>query len=205
MSRQRAASWKLVIPLLFYLLVFIPSTSFCQSDFTFDGLRVTMSGDGQEGRSGTWLETPLALCVTDLAGSPVPDVEVKFWVEAGSGAELSVSETITDEHGVAETRLKLGSKMEDHTVAAFVKDTRIGSGIVEYRAWSYDPKQIILWMIGGLGLFLYGMSLMSSNLQKAAGPKLKNILKLLTGNRFAAVGMGALITALIQSSSATSV
>jgi len=49
------------------------------------------------------------------------------------------------------------------------------------------------------------MSLMSSSLQKVAGPRLKNILRVLTSNRFAALGMGALVTAIIQSSSATSV
>ncbi len=205
MSRHRSASLRIIIPLLLYFAVFIPSLSFSQTDLTFDGLRVTTSGSGQEGRSGTWLESPLTLRVMDLSGAPVPGAEVEFWVEDGIGAELSVYETRTDEHGTARTRLRLGEKMEDHVLAAFVKHRELGSGIVHFRAWSYDPKQIILWMIGGLGLFLYGMSLMSTNLQKAAGPRLKNILNVLTSNRFAAVGMGAFVTALIQSSSATSV
>ena len=60
-------------------------------------------------------------------------------------------------------------------------------------------------MIGGLGLFLLGIKTMSEGLQKAAGDGLRSMLKIITGNRFAGVITGFLITALIQSSSATTV
>jgi len=60
-------------------------------------------------------------------------------------------------------------------------------------------------MAGGLALFLYGMNAMSSGLEEAAGNKMQSILEKLTSNRFLGVGVGALITALIQSSSATTV
>lgn len=60
-------------------------------------------------------------------------------------------------------------------------------------------------MFGGLALFLYGMNMMSTGLELAAGNKLKSILEKLTANRFLGVAVGALITALIQSSSATTV
>jgi len=60
-------------------------------------------------------------------------------------------------------------------------------------------------MFGGLALFLYGMTMMSNGLELAAGNKMKAILEKLTSNRFLGVGVGALITALIQSSSATTV
>lgn len=60
-------------------------------------------------------------------------------------------------------------------------------------------------MFGGLALFLYGMTMMSSGLELAAGNKMKNILEKLTTNRFLGVGVGAIITAVIQSSSATTV
>ena len=58
---------------------------------------------------------------------------------------------------------------------------------------------------GGLGMFLYGMHIMAEGMQKAAGNKMKDFLGMLTGNRFLAVGIGALITAIIQSSGATTV
>jgi phosphate:Na+ symporter len=63
----------------------------------------------------------------------------------------------------------------------------------------------ILSVAGSLGLFLYGMKLLSEGLQKTAGDKLKNILKMMTKNRFVAVLTGIFITVLIQSSSATTV
>ena len=63
----------------------------------------------------------------------------------------------------------------------------------------------IFGTIGGLGLFLFGMGLMSDGLKKAAGQKLKSLLEVLTKNRVIAVITGALVTALIQSSSATTV
>lgn len=64
---------------------------------------------------------------------------------------------------------------------------------------------MIFEFIGGLGLFLYGMNIMADGLQRSAGGKLKDLMGFLTRNRFVAVLMGAGITALIQSSSATTV
>ena len=62
-----------------------------------------------------------------------------------------------------------------------------------------------LGLMGGLGLFLYGMSLMGDGLQKAAGSKLKNIIGALTKNTFMGILVGTVVTMIIQSSSATTV
>ncbi len=66
-------------------------------------------------------------------------------------------------------------------------------------------REMIFGVIGGLGLFLFGMVLMSEGLRKAAGPKLKNILESMTKTRLTAFLVGAGVTSLIQSSSATTV
>ena len=66
-------------------------------------------------------------------------------------------------------------------------------------------KEMIFGSIGGLGLFLFGMGLMSNGLKKIAGQKLKSLLEALTKHRIIAVLVGALTTCLIQSSSATTV
>ncbi|RAN57440.1 Na/Pi-cotransporter [Dolosigranulum pigrum] len=63
----------------------------------------------------------------------------------------------------------------------------------------------IFSLLGGLALFLYGMNVMSNGLEVAAGNRLKAILERLTANRLVGVGVGALVTALVQSSSATTV
>lgn len=64
---------------------------------------------------------------------------------------------------------------------------------------------IVLGLLGGLALFLYGMQMMGSGLEAAAGNRMKRILEKLTSNRFLGVAVGAGITAVIQSSSATTV
>ncbi len=64
---------------------------------------------------------------------------------------------------------------------------------------------MIFLLLGGLGMFLYGMKMMSDGLENVAGDRMRRILEVLTANRFAAVGVGAGVTALVQSSSATTV
>lgn len=65
--------------------------------------------------------------------------------------------------------------------------------------------EIITTVLGGLGLFLFGMNKISESLQKTAGNRLQNIIQALTKNVFMSVGIGALVTMLLQSSSGTSV
>lgn len=65
--------------------------------------------------------------------------------------------------------------------------------------------EIAISLLGGLGLFLYGMNLMAEGLQKAAGEKLKKIVEKLTSNTVMGVIVGAVVTAIIQSSSASTV
>lgn len=65
--------------------------------------------------------------------------------------------------------------------------------------------KIIFELIGGLGMFLYGMEHMSSSMQKIAGPKLKKILSTLTNNRIVGVFVGMIITGIVQSSSVITV
>lgn len=68
-----------------------------------------------------------------------------------------------------------------------------------------DNLQIIFGLFGGLAIFIYGMNLMSECLQKAAGEKMKSILAMLTKNPFLGVLAGLVTTAVLQSSSATTV
>ena len=68
-----------------------------------------------------------------------------------------------------------------------------------------DTIKVIIQLMGGLGLFIYGMKLMGDGLENAAGEGLKTILEKVTSNRIMGVGIGAIVTAVIQSSSATTV
>ena len=64
---------------------------------------------------------------------------------------------------------------------------------------------IIIPFVGGLGMFIYGMQIMAQGLENAAGNKMKSLLEVLTKNKLMGVLLGAVITAVIQSSSATTV
>jgi len=64
---------------------------------------------------------------------------------------------------------------------------------------------ILFQSIGGLGMFLFGMKIMSEGLQKVAGKKIRKILGMVSNNRFVGCAVGTLITSIIQSSSATTV
>lgn len=74
-----------------------------------------------------------------------------------------------------------------------------------------SPKEIIqliqslIWLLAGVGVFIVGMNFMSEALEKSAGSGMKRLLERISNNRFSGVGIGAGVTAIIQSSSATSV
>lgn len=68
-----------------------------------------------------------------------------------------------------------------------------------------EYTSIIIPFVGGLGMFIYGMQIMAQGLENAAGNRMKSLLEVLTKNKFFGVLLGAFITAVIQSSSATTV
>ena len=68
-----------------------------------------------------------------------------------------------------------------------------------------EHVEMLFQFAGGLGMFLYGMNVMADGLQKSAGGRMKNLLGVLTRNRFLGILVGAAVTALIQSSSAATV
>lgn len=65
--------------------------------------------------------------------------------------------------------------------------------------------QSIIWLLAGVGIFIVGMNFLSDSLEKSAGSGMKKLLEKISNNRFSGVGIGAGVTAIIQSSSATSV
>lgn len=70
---------------------------------------------------------------------------------------------------------------------------------------SINLYSVLFELFGGLGLFIYGMNIMSDGLEKAAGESMKRFIEVLTKNRIMAVIVGALVTMIVQSSSATTV
>ena len=78
----------------------------------------------------------------------------------------------------------------------------------EYKMTANEILQLIqslIWLLAGVGVFIVGMGFLSDSLEKSAGGGMKKLLGKISGNRFSGVGIGAGVTAIIQSSSATSV
>lgn len=199
-----------------FVLLFIfllPVTVFAQHGLNLNVLPYSDHGDSEKE-----LETPLAVQVTSsLSGDPVPDCTVHFAVTGGDAVlrpsrgfytiEEENSDGLvvqTDANGTASVNLYMG-KMGEVSVNAIVADRCGVQSVASFSVVSLDMRMLVFQVFGGLAMFLMGMQMMSSNLQQVAGNRMKSILRTLTSNRFMGVAAGALVTALIQSSSATTV
>jgi len=170
------------------------------------GLRIF--GNWQEGPAGATLSKPLAVQVLDRNGDPVSDVLVFFNIEGSpKGASITPERTHTDEDGFASTFLTLPRTSGKIHVEAEISDPARGyvARPIRFEASSLNKTVMLITLLGGLAIFIFGMKQMSEGLQRVAGDKLKWILRMFTMNRFIAVTIGALVTALIQSSSACTV
>ncbi len=173
---------------------------------------VTITGQGQDGRVGKALDHPLRVSLERAPGEYVDEGQglVRFTLmSAPEGTSLSGNLRRTDADGVAATEVRLGPKQGRVDVAVNVLGGIPGGtsllAPIQAHFFAIDFWAVAISMLGGLALFLYGMRMMSESLQFVAGDKLRDLLNLLTTNRFMAVGAGAMVTALIQSSSACSV
>jgi len=167
-----------------------------------EGRRV--SGDG--GSVFTGREAVLRALVLDDDGTPTAGVSVVFDQVAPSEKLLGRCETDAD--GVATLAFDVGDKPAEYTVVASAEGVWADGGRIVYN-FPVRKSTWVLFMLfglaGGLGLFLYGMDMMSSSLQRTAGGRLRAILGTLTANRYLGAVVGAGVTMVIQSSSATTV
>ncbi len=129
------------------------------------------------------------------------------WPDQAEGALLAESLVLTDSLGRASTVLTLGSKPGLYRISCrieggFPDNEVIFSAKASKRNWVW---MLIIGLFGGLGLFLFGMHTMSEGMQQSAGARMRSILEQVTRNRLVGVGVGTLVTTIIQSSSATSV
>ncbi len=163
------------------------------------------------GICGSSLRTPVAVRVGDRYGRPLADYPVVFSIlsEPGTaaGADLSESMVLTDSTGRASALLTLGSEPGLYLVSCrieggFPDNEVIFTAKASKKNWVW---MLLIGLFGGLGLFLFGMHTMSEGMQQSAGERLRFILEHVTRNRLVGVGIGTVVTTIIQSSSATSV
>jgi len=151
----------------------------------------------------------LAVCLTGKSG-PIRGEKVYFNIETTPSKSqkhaLSVRSATTGTDGVARVLFTHGGKPGTYLVEAFVPEANNSPVLftiaVRKRMWLVF---LIASLLGATAVFLYGMKIMSDSMQELGGTRLAGILEKFTSNRFSALMVGALITALIQSSSATTV
>ena len=172
---------------------------------------VNISGENQQQKTGTLLKKPVRVKVVDDSGNPVQGVQVTFGTLSSpgntTGFTVSPEVTSTDSLGIASTKIKLGSTAGEYTVIIRLQNSPSSQFLV-YRFTAQKSNwvfMLLIGLLGGLGLFLFGMNLMSEGMQKSAGAQMRTILGNLTRNRFLALLVGTFVTMIIQSSSATTV
>ncbi len=174
------------------------------------GLKI--SGADQEERSGTVTQDPLTVKVVDENGKPIAGVPVFFSIgttpEGGkSKAALCDVESSTNANGEASARLKLGQKTGEYNVNIEIADPARGMFLrgKSVRILGINPISVAIAVLGGLTIFVFGMKLMGDGLQRIAGENMRKLLQFFARNGVVAVLAGTLVTAVIQSSSATTV
>ena len=158
-------------------------------------------------------EVGVELCNPD--GTPAVGIEVYFRVEGSPSAGSTVKQTrvISDETGRAVTSWKLGNAVKQYFLAVQIHDLRENIAkeerfevvAFEFEAMAMNKKQLLMVLLGGLAVFIFGMTLMSRGLQRIADKRLKVALYWMTRNRFVGLLTGIFVTGLVQSSSATTV
>ena len=156
------------------------------------------------------LGAPIKFQLTDAEGKAMTGVPVIFEIiekpSKAKGEALGKKVVETNAEGIAENTFVLGDAAGDYIIIARAEKMTGDTPHVVVRAqrtmwWLF----LAIGLFGGLGIFLYGMGLGSGGLQKVAGDRLRGILSALTSNRFLGLLVGIVITAIVQSSSATSV
>ena len=174
---------------------------------------VEIIGTDLEGPAGG-LISEFGVRLQDAPGKPAKGVTVLFSaVDEDDGSSVADSRILSDNDGRAVTSWRLGKKGGQKRVLVEIQDHRSGvpsKQIFQVRAIKFtavvtDKLNIAIQLFGGLAVFILGMKTMSDGLKRMADRRLKSILQAMTRNRFLAVAVGTGLTAMIQSSSATTV
>ena len=168
---------------------------------------VTVIGDSQETLAGDGLPKAVQLFVSGADGKGLEGVPVFFSMKSGSpNAKLSTAHAITDDSGHVTVDLVTAPDYTGkYEILAEVGEGEMQTRGIVIRELAISRISIIIGILGGLGIFIFGMTMMSDGLQQLAGDKLKSLLQMFTSNRFKAMLAGLVVTTMIQSSGACTV
>ena len=169
------------------------------------------SGDLQTQTAYLKSDKPIRILVLNQDDFPVSDLAIKLQVLSVPNGDKSfkIIDTLiySNAQGIAQSHIILGSKEGMYEISVQLQDYPQSNFLI-YKFFARKTSwvfMLIAGLIGGLGLFLLGMTMMSDGMQNAAGDKMRSVLSSITHNRFVAVGVGTFVTMVIQSSSATTV
>jgi len=211
--------WRHVIFLIGLLV--LSFANFAQNDTTSTVNRYSLikpsskyesnySGDNQTQTAGLKTDKPIRVQVIDNKNKPVKDLLIQFKkVHSPKSTSFNILDTLvySDSMGIAKTNLILGSEEGLYEISTTLSDYPESNFLI-FKVFARKANWVFLLiagLIGGLGLFLLGMNMMSDGMQNTAGDRMRSILSQITNNRFVAIGVGTFVTMIIQSSSATTV
>lgn len=193
----------------YYIQATVQTKTGGECSFTFRIVSgIEQYNDNQETLAGHTCGKPVSIKVYTAEGMPFSGADVYFSIENGSAnATLSKKHVKTDADGIAGTYIRVGGKTGRIGVLAEViyPDTSVRFRSLHFKAMALNQTTLVIALLGGLAIFIFGMKIMAEGLQRVAGSRLKNILQLFVRNRFVGVLVGTGVTAVIQSSSATTV
>lgn len=170
-----------------------------------------ISGGDQEGAANSILPKPVTVRLVNADSKSLVHVPVYFSIKSEPGemgsARVLTKEALTNEQGTAQTYVQLGNRTGAYEISVEAADPEAS---VFFRASTVRVLGIDLWNViitvaGGVTLLFFGMELLSSGLQKIAGDSMKKLLQFFSRNGVMSVLAGTFVTAVIQSSSATTV
>ncbi|MDY6786682.1 MAG: Na/Pi cotransporter family protein [candidate division WOR-3 bacterium] len=180
------------------LLIILIAVSVCIS-----GLTIDYEWKHITGRVNAVAPRPFVIQI-DTEGDSLENYYAVFSTVEGKGRVLT-EKVYPDSAGIIKANVQTSSKMENNIyMAQIFKDNKLIK-VCNFSVFGLNWLEIIFGIVGGLGLFLFGLKYMSDGLQKVAGDRMRNIIAKLTKNTFFAVIMGLTVTSMIQSSSATTV
>lgn len=204
--------------LFIFILIFICGTAHATPKI------VRLNGAPQDSKSSEqYADTnkealhPLAVRVIDtVTNRPIEGADVTF-AQASQPSNASPltfleTQTRTNKDGEANARVRMGNKPGTYVVHAFLTQPITAPKVAENGVFftlharpSNWPFVLTMELMAGLAIFMFGIAQLSDGLRKSAGGALRHILGTLTKNRLLALVIGALVTVIFQSSTATTV
>lgn len=164
----------------------------------------TTDWEKTQGMTNSLADKPVKITAVAAGGETYDSVFAVFTSLSGK-LQFFKDTVYADKNGLMENQVKIGGRMGDYIFKADVYNEGIFVRSFDYKVIGLNFVEIIIILLGGLGLFLFGMKYMSDGLQNISGDTFRNIIAKVTKNTFFGVLTGMVVTSIIQSSSATTV